>query len=288
MLEKASNFVEHLDSFTITKTEWNHNNNVPHVLKSGTLRKSWSHLASVDGLDWGTPRVWSIVSKLLPSALDAFCSRKTNLFGLHLLDVVLGLPPQVAAIFRFSLFAAHTRNVYDERFGQSSFQSQPTCAKGPNLLAKGPDFRHICVAFAISCFFEVSKPPGKKQHPVWWTHDSSGETPRPLMIVFDILLPCEVSGYSHFQSKSTWPPVMADAPLAGWHSFFGLCLWKTSASLTFLVSHSEYCRWLIYIYIYTHTSISFMVYEMCSMNIQCSVSDCHVLYCYEMPSVCSL
>lgn len=34
------------------------------------------------------------------------------------------------------------------------------CAKGPNLLAKGPDFRHICIAFAISCFFEVSKPPG--------------------------------------------------------------------------------------------------------------------------------
>lgn len=150
---------------------------VSNVLKPGTLRKSWSHLASVDGLDWGTPRVWSIVSKLLPSALDAFCSRKTNLFGLHLLDVVLGLPPQVAAIFRFSLFAAHTRNVYDERFGQSSFQSQPTCAKGPNLLAKGPDFRHICVAFAISCFFEVSKPPGKKQHPVWWTHDSSGGLP---------------------------------------------------------------------------------------------------------------
>ena len=31
-----------------------------------------------------------------------------------------------------------------------------------------------------------------------------------------------------------------------------------------------------------------MVHEMCSMNIQCSVSDCHILYCNEMPSVCAL
>ena len=167
-LKKPAVRPEHLDSFTITKTEWNHNNNVPlspmcwnqellrnvEVISEFLKRppgQRWrarlgNSASSIHRVEAASQCSWCILfskNQTLWTSSSGCCARFATSSG------------------HISLFAAHTRNVYRKICPIKFPVTNNLCAKGPNLLAKGPDFRHICIAFAISCFFEVSKPPGK-------------------------------------------------------------------------------------------------------------------------------